>query len=122
MVRVLIVDDDPVIRFVLHELLVEEGYDVLEAASMQAARRVLASDMPDIITLDLNLAGEWSTGLLKEIKTDIRYRHIVVLVITGYDAQGSDVKQADAIITKPFDIKQVLTAIREKYQQRLQST
>lgn len=54
MIKILIVDDDPSIRFLLRSILEGEGYSVLEAGNGQAALNAITSEaVPDIVMTDL---------------------------------------------------------------------
>ena len=53
MITVLIVDDDPGIRFLLRTILEDEGYRVLEAGNGEAALAAIGSQVPDVVTTDL---------------------------------------------------------------------
>ena len=55
---ILIVDDDPAVRRLLVDCLVPEGFAVVEAASGAQMQKELAARRFDLITLDLNLAGD----------------------------------------------------------------
>jgi len=65
--RILLVDDDPSIRFVLRRTLELCGYEIEEAGSVQAARVILRERACDLVMLDKNLPGESCLALLGEL-------------------------------------------------------
>lgn len=65
-VCVLVVDDEPDIRELVQEILVDEGYAVIGAENGSAARRAVAENRPDLILLDIWMPDEDGISLLRE--------------------------------------------------------
>ena len=65
---VLVVDDEPMIRWTLNESLRSWGYVVLEAGTINAALLKVAAEHPTIILLDINLPDGSGLDALLEIK------------------------------------------------------
>jgi DNA-binding response OmpR family regulator len=111
--RVLVVEDEPLIRELLVEHLVDEGFQPQAAGSIAEARARLAVEMPSLILLDLMLPGESGTTFLRDRRTNSRLASVPVLVIS---AAGQDrLLEArelggDAFLSKPFDLN-VLSAV-----------
>ena len=116
MARVLVVDDDPDIRLVLQELLIEEGYQVETASDGLTALGLLhQAPVPDIILLDLAMPGMNGGAVVKAMRSDPVLRGIPVVIVTGslpdvfeYPPEGS----YQGLIGKPFDIDEVLETVR----------
>jgi DNA-binding response OmpR family regulator len=110
---ILIVDDDETVRRVLVDSLKPEGFAVYEAASGAAMQGVLADHAIDLITLDLNLAGEDGLKLAREVRAR---RNIPIIMITGKSDPIDRVVGlelgADDYIPKPFHMREVLARIR----------
>ncbi len=92
--RILIVDDEPLIRDSLAEIIAAEGYEVFSTNSAENARKIIANHRIDIILLDMVLPGMGGLDLLKALK-DKDYQGEVIL-ITAY----STVESAVAAIKK----------------------
>jgi DNA-binding response OmpR family regulator len=113
--RVLVVEDERVIRELLVEHLAEDGFQPQAAASIAEARARLAAEQPSLILLDLMLPGESGAAFLRERGSDPRLASIPVLVISaaGQD-QLLEAKElgGDAFLSKPFDLAVLSAVIR----------
>jgi CheY-like chemotaxis protein len=85
MTRILLAEDDPVVRHDFQEILCAYGYEVDAAASAAEARSRLAIAPYDIILTDLRL-GDGSGLEIADIATR---KGLKALIVTGYDAQLS---------------------------------
>jgi two-component system, OmpR family, KDP operon response regulator KdpE len=113
MTRVLVVDDEPQIRRALLLNLRARGYDVLEAASGEAAVQAAASEHPDLVLLDLGLPG--MSGL--DVITALRgWSQVPIIVLTVRDDERAKVLAFDAgaddYVTKPFGMDELLARLR----------
>jgi DNA-binding NtrC family response regulator len=68
--RILVVDDDHLIRSALAERLERRGYDVVAAGSLAEARAAIATSSPDIALLDIRLPDGVGTDLLRELVSE----------------------------------------------------
>lgn len=115
MAKILIVDDSNLSRSMLRGILEPAGHDIVEASDGMAALDRYSLDQPDLVLLDLVMAG--LSGLevlakLKELDADAR------VVVATADIQTSTEVLARAagacnLVTKPFQAEQVLDAVRE---------
>jgi two-component system KDP operon response regulator KdpE len=119
--KILVIDDESPIRRLLRIGLSAQGYRILDAPSGRVAIEYLAQ-MPDLITLDLNLPDIQGLELLKLIRT--RIEHIPILILSNRDDGASKVQAfdlgADDYITKPFGMEEFLARIRVAIRHRLQ--
>jgi len=83
-VRVLVIDDEEVIRDVLGTLLSREGYDVAAAASAGEAIAMFDAENYDIVLLDLMLPDRPGLEVLREIRH--RDPDAVVVIVTAYSS------------------------------------
>jgi len=97
--NLLLVDDDPQMREVLHELLERHGYNVQTAAGGREALEWMRQKTPDVVLLELALPDLDGPGTLKEIKEN--WGGVPVIVYTGY-AESELVKQA--LVYSPFTL------------------
>jgi CheY-like chemotaxis protein len=82
---ILIIDDEPVDRYILLRLLEQRPYIVEQAASGFEGLRILREIKPDLIFLDLNMPGLSGYEVLNHIKADLATRNIPVAVVTSAD-------------------------------------
>lgn len=100
MLKVLIVEDDPILAFFSEEILVEHGYAVSGIARTASEAIALARHaMPDLVILDLRLAnGELGTEVAAEIS---RLGRPGILYLTGNMSQDA-LTHGDACLAKPY--------------------
>jgi two-component system nitrogen regulation response regulator NtrX len=110
---VLIVDDEATIRQSLSGILADDGFEVQTAANGYEALKIIESDAPDIVLLDIWMQGMDGIETLKEIKKD--YPAIPVILISGHGTIETAVKAtkmgAYDLIEKPLSIDKVILAI-----------
>jgi two-component system, OmpR family, alkaline phosphatase synthesis response regulator PhoP len=114
--RILIVDDDPGIVEVLSVRLTSNGYEVAAAHDGEAALVKIRAEKPDLVILDILMPGIDGITLCGIIKYDPQIKSIPVILVTvkhrEIDKQVGRTVKADAYITKPFDIKDVIEKVR----------
>ena|SRR5437867_9754835 len=113
--RVLIVDDDPLIRDLVRAVLEDASYDLDEASSGEEALRLAARRPPDVVLMDVMMPGLNGFEVVEKMKTDEHLRDAVVVMLTAKDApedrrRGMEVG-ADVYFTKPFSPLELLTTI-----------
>jgi PAS domain S-box-containing protein len=105
--HILVVEDEPVIRGVITEVLANVGYDIIQAADGLEGVSIAVSDIPlDLIITDIGLPGV-SGRTVAETARD-RRPGLAVLLITGYDAGAHSVplglSAGTALLPKPFTV------------------
>ena len=109
--RVLVVEDDPSVRGLLHTLLTAEGYDVSTASDGLAGLVKAAQTLPDLILLDLMMPDLGGVRVLEELREDPELDETPVVVVTGQvDAVPSmrRVLGDDNVFVKPFAVAELL--------------
>jgi len=111
--RILVVDDEPTIRFALREFLDHHGYDVVEADSCQAARRVFHEAAPDAVVLDYSLPDGTALDLLPVFRAEDPSAPVIVLTAHGsIDLAVRAIKDgAEQFLTKPVELPALLVVI-----------
>lgn len=114
--RVLIVDDEPDIVMLLKMALERRGFDVITASDGQMALACAREHRPDVMTLDVMMPELDGLSVCRALKEDPSGCRIKIILLTAKD-RGADKTAgmdagADAYITKPFDIKDVVEQIR----------
>jgi DNA-binding response OmpR family regulator len=109
--RILVVDDEPSIRLLCRVNLELDGYVVLEADSLATARATVAAGDIHVVLLDVHLHGERSDALIAECHAR-RPRIPVVIVSGSADLKQLALSDADAVLPKPFELDELLAAVR----------
>jgi DNA-binding response OmpR family regulator len=109
----LVVEDDQKIRTLLRNVMEDEGYRVIEAATADAALKAIAENEIDLATLDINLGAESGLDLARQIR---KSTNLPIIMVTGKDdvidrVVGLELG-ADDYITKPFHIREVVARIK----------
>jgi len=110
---ILLVDDEPSIIRTLKGLLSDEGYDVLSASNGYEALKIIESESPDLVLLDVWMPGIDGIETLKEIQKNSP--HVQVIIITGHGSIETAVQTiklgAYDLLEKPLSIDKVIVAI-----------
>jgi CheY-like chemotaxis protein len=110
--KILIIDDDPVVLQYLSTLFQDNGYETCKADSSQSALEVAKKENPDLITLDLEMPGEWGSRFYRKLRKEKDLRDIPIIVISGIDGDHA-VKDAVAFLAKPFDAEKLLGIVKK---------
>jgi two-component system cell cycle response regulator len=116
MQTVLVVDDSPLMHRLLAGHLIEEGCAVRGALDPEGAFEQACADPPDLILLDLVMAGGCGYDLLRRLKSDPRTVDVPVIVVSGTsDVRGKvrafDLGAVDYVV-KPFDRAELRARVR----------
>jgi two-component system nitrogen regulation response regulator NtrX len=116
--QVLVVDDEQDIRFSLRGILEDEGCEVLEAESGEAALEILETATPDLVLLDIWLTGMDGLEVLTRIRE--RSRDLPVIMISGHGnietAVAAVKKGATDFIEKPLSLEKVILCASQAIQ------
>lgn len=111
--RVLIVDDERQIRRFLKASLTAQGYDILEAETIQDALKMATSYLPDLVILDLGLPDGDGIKVIQSVR-EWSTMPIIVLSVRGQekDKVAALDAGADDYLTKPFSTGELLARLR----------
>lgn len=112
--NILVVDDDPAIRELVRDYLVEHDLQVSTAASGAEMDKVLGSEMVDLVILDLKLPDEDGLVIARRLREKL---DIPIIILTGSRKEEVDRVMglelgADDYVTKPFSQRELLARIK----------
>lgn len=116
--KILIVEDDSFLQGLASTKLEKEGFTVSAASNGDEATKVLNSDMPDMVLLDLILPGVDGFGILKGIRENPNTAKIPVIVFSNL-SEDADVKHAkdlgatDYMVKSNFTLDELADRIKE---------
>lgn len=111
--KVLVVDDDPIIRDMMVDILDCEGYEIRTASNGYEAWEILGGEEGYLVFLDRMMAGMSGEALCAALDADpaLRSRHVVVLMSALDRLTEGACVNVDATIPKPFSVDEVLAVI-----------
>ena len=113
MPTVLVVDDEPIVRDVVVRYLRRDGFDTLEAADGESARRLIEDASPQLVVLDVMLPGTDGLALCRWIRSRGELP-VIMLTARGEEADrivGLELG-ADDYVTKPFSPRELAVRVR----------
>ena len=112
--RLLIVDDERLIRWSLEQTLAKGGHEVSSVETGEAALAAIREDPPDLILLDLKLPDRDGLQVLRQVKE--LSPHVQVLIMTAYADVGTAVEAmklgAYDYLPKPIDFENLTVTVR----------
>jgi two-component system, NtrC family, response regulator AtoC len=118
--RILIVEDDDLMRELMTKILAGEHYHIFQASSGEEALKLLQEQTIDLVLTDLRLTGMNGLQLLTEVRTFDQ--EVVVIVMTAYASVETAVeamrKGAYDYLTKPFINDEIRVMLRRALNQR----
>ena len=111
--RVLIIEDDPGVRWMLADVLQQHGYDVDTALDGQQALDKLSGPVADLVTLDLNMPIMDGVEVAHHIHGNARWSHVPILILSAKHDAPEWAKKLGAVayLQKPFDLKSLVAAV-----------
>jgi DNA-binding response OmpR family regulator len=115
MTKVLVIDDDPSTVTVVRYHLENAGFDGVYANDAEEGWRLLVTEMPEVVVVDIRLPGQDGWSFLQKMRGDGRFSSVPAVVLSGIDQEGAD-QQARSLgaefLSKPFAATALLTRIR----------
>ena len=115
--RVLVADDDPVVRALLRNLLSAEGYTIVEAKTGNEVLQAL-NDHIDLVLMDVRMPDLGGMEVLQRLKE--QGREVGVLMMTAFGSSNLAIRAiqlgAYDYITKPFELEDVLLTVRRYFE------
>jgi DNA-binding response OmpR family regulator len=114
--RILIIDDEPTIRFLLKEVITDWGYEFIEASRAQRGIEIIKSETVDLVLLDIQLPQMNGLEAIQKIREIDR--NLPVFMLTAFHNLKDVVNMLNVsvqqFITKPFDIDDLHDKIRKE--------
>jgi CheY-like chemotaxis protein len=110
---VLIVEDDPWIRSISHELLEDEGFAIATAADGKAGLSMAEQLGPAVILLDLGLPHMSGNELLECLRRRPSLRRTPVIVVSTQEPSESVAARANGFLRKPVDLTELMHRVRQ---------
>jgi two-component system, NtrC family, response regulator HydG len=112
--RVLVVDDDPGVRYTLREILESEGLVVDEAADGETALRHHDAAPAPLVITDLRMPGLDGMGLLRALGSRTPSTKVVLITAHGSERDAVEAMKAGAFdyFRKPFETEELLAVVR----------
>ena len=113
--KILVVDDEHLIRWSLEQNLKKQGYEVVTAGTGEDALRLVREEQPDLVLLDIQLPGISGIDVLEKIKD--HDEDIIVIMVTANSGLENAVKAmrlgAYDYVSKPFNLEELAIVVRK---------
>ncbi len=113
--KILVVDDEHLIRWSLEQNLKKQGYEVVTAGSGEDALRLVREEQPDLVLLDIQLPGISGIDVLEKIKD--HDDDIIVIMVTANSGLENAVNAmrlgAYDYVSKPFNLDELSIVVRK---------
>ncbi|MFD9047554.1 response regulator [Streptomyces zaomyceticus] len=114
--RVLVVDDNKVIRQLIRVNLELEGFEVVTAADGAECLDVVHRVRPDVVTLDVVMPRLDGIKTAERLRADPRTSHLPVAIISAcgeHEVSGGAASDIDAFLAKPFEPAELVRVVRQ---------
>jgi two-component system cell cycle response regulator DivK len=112
---ILYVEDNPDNRMLVRRILLSEDYGLLEAVNAADALKVLKTNKPDLILMDINMPDMDGYTLTTKIKAMQGFEHVPILALTANVMRGDREKVleagCDGYIQKPIDFDELVREV-----------
>jgi len=114
--KILVVDDEKLIRDLLRGYLIKLGYEIREAADGEQAIKELGREDFDLLICDVEMPNKDGWQVIREARSNPKTKDIPVIILTGKGEEDDIVKGyelgTDYYITKPFTYAQLMYGIK----------
>ncbi len=124
--KVLVVDDDPDVRLFNVTVVEENGYTPIEARDGEEGLKLVKSERPDLVILDVLMPRQSGIRLYRELKTDKALRHVQVILLSGIAKKtflrsqkaltefgGESIPEPEIYLEKPVEPEELSAAINQ---------
>ena len=118
--KILVVDDEPTVRYTFDRYLTRAGHDVLAVETAEEALNRIASFEPDLVITDVRMPGMSGLELLEKLRSTLP--EVDVLVMTGFEDMQSAISAIKAgaydYLVKPLEFDQIEAVVSRCFQDR----
>jgi twitching motility two-component system response regulator PilH len=124
--KVLVVDDDPDVRLFNVTVVEENGYTPIEARDGEEGLKLVKSERPDLVILDVLMPRQSGIRLYRELKTDKTLKNIQVILLSGIAKKtflrsqkaltefgGESIPEPEIYLEKPVEPEELSAAINQ---------
>jgi CheY-like chemotaxis protein len=114
--RILVVDDEADILYMVRVILRSAGFDVSAAAGVEEAKASMTEQEPDLVLLDLRLSDGHGWDVLETMRQDGRADRIPVIILSAHLGGETDdalARGARGVVAKPFSASNLLETVQE---------
>ncbi len=119
--KILVADDDRTLLEALSMILRDKGYEVVAVPDGQDLLRLLDEERPDLLMLDIMMPKVDGLQLLQQVKKDVRWEDLPVLMISSMAPEEATVRSlglgAADFIAKPFRVKELTARVEAQLRQ-----
>ncbi len=116
--KIVVIDDNPQITWLLRDILTEEGYAVVTCNEAESGHSLVDRERPDLVILDICMPGINGWELCRYIRRKHRMPILVLSVLTEPpDIQRTLDVGADIHMTKPFSVAELVEQVAELLEQ-----
>lgn len=123
--KILVIDDEMMLREMLKDIFSIAGYDVITAENGKEGLQKIETEMPDFVILDGSMPVMDGFETLKEIRKNPRFINLPVMMFTALSGETEQIKGlnlgADDYITKPFKTTVLLSKVKNILERKKQS-
>lgn len=122
--HVLIIDDEPLIRWSMAETLANEGHSIAEARDgKETLEKLSVAPLPDVIFLDYRLPDSNNLKLLEAIRRVVPGSPVVMMTAFGSSEVIADAERLGAfrVLSKPLEMRDLVQLVQQAYSSRSHS-
>src|SRR5580765_537446 len=113
--RIMIVEDNPLNRLLIHDILELRGHQVIEAATVDEARQSLSAVRPDLLLLDVQIPGGGGEAVIREVRKREDLADLPIIAVTSLAMPGDRERLLSigfqGYLSKPIDTRTFGAAI-----------
>jgi CheY-like chemotaxis protein len=113
--KILVIEDNPLNLELVRDILIAEGYEVIEAGDGTSGIEIAQLERPDLILMDLQLPGMDGLETTRRIRADRQMASVPILAVTAHAMKGDEQRALAAgctgFVAKPIRVREFATAV-----------